>query len=158
MDKVKTLEDFKKIPFQLNLGFAPATEKGIEFLKYVLHIAMERKDLICDFNDSKHPLNKIGRCEEPEFHYERATEEIELTEKEQIVFDNINDKFGWDEACKHFDDKFNPDDQELTLTLGYDEENAKFIDTESYYVCKKCLNEINENSDGSVCCDMDNFE
>lgn len=58
--------------------------------------------------------------------------------------------------CQYEDhDGKNPNNQNLELMLGYDEDSSKFTDDGSIYVCKTCADSINENADGNVSCDME---
>lgn len=125
----------------------------IKVIHHLINYAMEREGKICDFRDSVNPDKIMGRCQY-ENHYENAEDDVELTEEEQVRFDEINEKEGWMEACFAFEDKFNPI-QELTLTLYSDEDTHKFDDGSTEYVCAKCMEELQENNDCEVSCDME---
>lgn len=49
-------------------------------------------------------------------------------------------------------------DEELTLTYSYSEDNHKMDKREPYYHCKKCQDDINENAEGYISCDMELVE
>ena len=72
-----------------------------------------------------------------------------------LNFDKINEEEGWNEAWEHFEDRINPDNQKLTLTLNFGQDDTKVLKDDGVYVCEKCL-EINaENSEGGISCDLE---
>jgi hypothetical protein len=152
VQKIKSIEELDKIPHQLGM-FYLKDDAPLDILKRALYHAMERKDLICTYDDTKNPKNIRGRCS-GENHFENVEESIHLTDREQKKFDRINEKKGWDAACGAFIDKFNPK-QKLDLVLGYDDDNAKLIENEPNYICPTCMEELNDNADGMVSCDME---
>ena len=125
----------------------------IDAIQEILGKAHSRQDEICDFDDATLPIHIIGKCMY-ENHYEN-NEDIELTEKEQEIWDRINDEDGYTEAWQYFDEKINPDDQKLTLTLSFNDDETKLSKNDGEYVCDSCLEEISENADGGVSCDME---
>ncbi len=127
----------------------------LEFLRMILDKAWARKGLICDFDDTQNPKTIIGKCM-GENHYENVEEIISLTQDEKIEFDEIYETWGWRSACEKFDYKLNPDNQELELVLGYDEEARKYDDNEPTYVCKICMERLLDDCEyGGVTCDME---
>lgn len=156
LKKIKTEKEIEKMPNSLGL-FWMNVDTPLDLLNRVVYNAMERKNMICSYDDSKLPHEKIGRCEY-ENHYENAEEDIALTEEEQDQFDKINEEKGWWEAVHHFDNKFNPKDQKLQLVLDYDDDTHKLFPDRGEYVCEKCMEEIKDNSDGYVACDMEDYE
>ena len=156
LEKIKTIEELDKLPHHLGM-FHSKDDTGLDILKRAMYNAMERRDLICDYKDTQLPMKKRGICQD-ENHYENVEEDIVLTDKERKQFDKINEKHGWVTACSKFDYRFNPTNQELTLVLGYDEDNSKMTEDGAVYVCKTCLEVINDNADGIVECDMESYK
>ena len=136
--------------FSVTQGIDP-----VKTLHYVIDNAIEREGKICDFRDSVNPDTKIGSCQNDE-HLEIIDYQpiIPLTEDEQIVFDRIAKEESIDAACDKFIEKFNPDNQELELALGQDIDTNKFDDSDTYYICKKCMDSVKENNDCEVSCDL----
>lgn len=141
LDLVKTLNDVK----------------ALDAVKALLDKAHERQDEICDFNDSPLPQHKTGLCEFDE-HYEDIFDRIELTDKEQKQFEKLNDKYGYTDACVKMDEILNPSNQHLTLVLDFGDDETKVSKDHGYYVCDSCLEYFNENSDGSISCDLEMVE
>jgi len=158
LQKIKTETEIENLPHHLGI-FKLKEDNSLDVLKRAMLNAMSRKDLICDFEDTKHPEKFTGRCQD-EDHYENREDDLYgmLSEKEMEEFYKIKDKNGWHEACEKFDDKINPDNQELKLTLGFDEDNQKLNDTEPTYICDYCYQVLVDNADGIVSCDMDDYE
>ena len=52
----------------------------------------------------------------------------------------------------------NPPNQKLELVLDYDEDSNKFIPNSGNYFCKKCVEDLQENAEGYVSCDMEDYE
>ena len=156
LERTKNEKDYEKLPHQLGI-FKLKEENSLNVLKRAIRNAMDRKDLICDYDDSKHPSESTGKCQDEE-HYENVQENYLLNEEQREVFDKISNKQGWYEACKHFDEILNPENQKLKLTLGYDDDNSKLNDNEPIYICETCMNVLVDNADGMVSCDMDSYE
>jgi hypothetical protein len=154
--KMSNIEDLEKLPYHIRI-INSKNKDALGLLKTVLYHAMERRDLICDINDSKHAQKKIGSCD-VETHLEDVAPEIELSKEEKKEFDMINEKDGWYSACMKFINKFNPENQKVSLLLNLDEDNAKLIDDHPIYACERCMEGIMENADGGVTCDMEDYE
>lgn len=138
----------------LNLGHVNYSKSKLEAVKVMFQYAIERKDMICDFEDSKHPHTIIGRCMY-ENHYDDMDINSLLTEDEQKRFEEIDEAEDWFTACDEFKDKLNPDNQELKITLRVEDDQRKYDDTDPEYVCERCMEEIIDNSDGYASCDME---
>lgn len=138
----------------LNLDHINFSKSKLEAVKVLFEYAEERKNLICEFDDSKHPRTKTGRCQY-ENHYDDLDVGSFLTEDEMKKFDILNDTKGWYSACKEFEDKLNPDNQEITITLNIDDDQHKYDDTDAEYVCKTCMEEIADNGCGYASCDLE---
>lgn len=123
----------------------------------ILSKSHERQNEICDFNDSPLPIEKIGRCEYDN-HFENFEGGIELTEEEQEIWEKINEEEGYEEAWNHFIDKINPDNQNLRLILYCNEDETKVLNDFGEYVCESCMEEVIDNCDGGMSCDMETVE
>jgi hypothetical protein len=137
----------------LNLDHVNYSKSKLEAVKVMFDYAEERKNMICDFDDSKHPRTIIGRCQ-----YENHYEDIDissLTEDEQKAFEELNEAENWFVACDKFKDKLNPDNQTLTITLSIDDDQKKYDDQDPEYVCERCMEEIADNCEGYASCDME---
>lgn len=156
LQKMNSIKDLEKLPYHLRVNYDKDTDP-LSLAKSILYTAMERRDLICDIDDSRHPKNKIGSCD-VETHLEDVAPEISLTKEEKKMFDDINEKDGWYQACMKFINKFNPENQKVSLLLHLDEDNAKLIDDHPMYACERCMEGIMEESEGGVTCDMEDFE
>lgn len=128
-------------------------ENPLNAVKGILAKAHERQNEICDFEDSTLDQHSMGKCQD-ENHLEGIDQDI-LTEEESKTFDKINEEKGYIEACDHFIDKFNPEDQALTLILNFNDDETKCIKDDGYYVCDSCLEAIQDNGDGNISCDLE---
>jgi len=127
----------------------------IELIHHIINNAIEREGKICDFRDSVNPDKITGSCQSEE-HHEMVTDDITqygLTEEELAEYDRIYEEDG--DAYEKFIDKFNPDNQELQLTLYQDLDINKFDDDHTEYVCSKCMDYIKDNGECEVSCDME---
>jgi len=138
----------------LNLDHINYAKTTLEAVKVMFKYALDRQDLICDFDDSRHKRTKIGMCEH-ENHYDGIDVESLLDEKELEDWERIYEEKGHYEACAHFSKKLNPETQILTIALLLDDENKKYVDTEPSYYCNSCMEQANENIDGYASCDME---
>lgn len=158
LSKCKTLNEFvEKFKYSYSNEQYYLKEDAFEAAQLILYKAHERQNEICDFADSTLPEHSIGRCQE-ENHYESVESKIDLTGEEQDEFDKIKDEEGYNEACEHFDNKFNPNGQKLTLILNFGDDESKVIKGDGYYVCEDCLDSIAENSEGNIACDLEMAE
>lgn len=139
---------------KLNLVHVNYAKSKLEAVKVLFECAEERKDLICEFEDSKHPRTITGRCQY-EDHYEDMEVSEKLTEDELKEWEKINDEENWYVACDKFKDKLNPEDQTLTITLNIDDEQHKFDDRDPEYVCERCMEVVTDNGCGFASCDME---
>lgn len=129
----------------------------IKMIHYIIDSAIEREGKICDFKDSANPDKKFGRCENDEHYEVTADDSLEyLTKEQRKEFDNIseNSKYGEDDAYGKFQDIFHPV-EELELTLGQDCEINKFVDSDTYYICEKCMQKVKDYGECEVSCDME---
>jgi len=158
--KFKSIDEFME---KVKYGYSDekywlGKEKPFNAVVQFLTKAHHRQDEICDFQDSILADKSTGRCGD-EDHYEKTDADLSiLTEDEQKIFDKINDEKGWFEAHEHFIDKFNPDNQELHLILNFNDDETKVSKSDGYYVCGSCLENIQENSEGNISCDLDMVE
>jgi len=138
----------------LNIDHINYSKSKLEAVKVMFQYAEDRKGMICDFDDSRHPRTITGSCMY-ENHYEDMDINSLLTDEEQLEFEKINDEENWFVACEKFKDKLNPDNQELTITLTIDDDQKKYDDGDAEYVCKSCMEEVMENCEGYASCDME---
>lgn len=156
---VKTLEELKeKFKFIDEYCISLTLEnKAYDAIKALLQKAHDRQDEICDFADSTLPNTIKGRCQY-ENHIENNEDTVELTEEEQEKFDKIYEEKGHVEAWEHFEDKINPDNQTLQLILSWGQDETKVSKDDGEYVCDGCMEEIRDNSEGGLSCDMESVE
>lgn len=108
----ETFDEFEaKIDAFQGLDMDCINKNNFKGIKKLLEIAFNRENYICDFNDTKNPSKKFGKCE-----CESHSEDFE------------NDE----EANKS---------QELTLVLMPDEFNKKFDDNSAEYWCENCADQ-----------------
>ena len=159
LSKFKTFEAFETdIKYSYSdEKFALGRGKSFDAVKFFLNKAHKRQNEVCDFKDATLPENKIGKCNDDN-HNENCEDNIKLTEEEQIKFDEINEEEGWNEAWEHFEDKINPDNQKLTLTLNFGQDDTKVLKNDGVYICEKCLEVNAENSEGGITCDLEMAE
>jgi len=149
--------------YHLNLDYGIGNEGEFKGLCRLLDSALQRKEMICDYNDSKFPLKKIGRCSCEE-HSEVIdhTPVIPWSDELQKQYDhecNVEERDIYEvQNEKPFIDYFNPKTQEVELVLEYDDDSGKWINSVYCYACKKCLEYMQENAEGGVSCDMDSVE
>jgi len=131
-------------------------ENSFNAVLQFLRKAHDRQDEICDFQDSLLADKSKGRCQD-EDHYENTEPDVMglLNEEEQKKFDEIHDKDGWYDAHEHFKDIFNPNDQDLSLILNFNDDETKVSKDNGYYVCDSCLEVISDNSEGAISCDLE---
>lgn len=144
------IEELKK-HWQLGISYFIDTPEKFETAMSFLYNALERKDMFCDYDDSKAAPTKIGRCENPDDHYEAIDYKpiVPLSEEQQKRFDELCEKENMSVVMdsKEFIEHFNPSNQELVAVHGWDEEAAKLLHREVYYICKHCQKQ-GENGDG----------
>lgn len=138
----------------LNFDHINFAKSKLEAVNTMFRFAEDRQEMICDFEDSKHPKHITGRCQY-ENHYEDKDVGSLLTEDEMKEFDKLNETENWFVACEKFQDKLNPEDQELTITLQIEDDQHKYNDGDPEYVCETCLEEIADNCEGYASCDME---
>lgn len=162
MDKMetnkKTFDDVVEYEVRQLMDSIWDYKAGVDPIKVINDIvfnALEREGKICDFRDSVNPDKIFGRCQSDE-HQEVIDDipVIPFTEKEQKEYDRICEDEDGNEAYDKFIDNFNPE-QELELTLGQDIDIHKFDDSDTYYICGKCMDYIRENGECEVSCDME---
>lgn len=156
----ETEEEFHKSNSEI-FGFylKDKTKSKLDTIRALVDKANERRDDICDYDDTTLPKTTIGRCENPDDHYENiGTIAALLTPEEFEEFDKIQTEDGWHDACLKFQDKLNPANQELELFLEWGSDESKLSKDSGFYCCKKCADAINENADGGVSCDVEMAE
>jgi hypothetical protein len=126
----------------------------IQVINDIIYNALEREGKICDFRDSVNPDKIFGRCQNDQ-HQEVIDDipVIPFTEEEQKEYDRMCEDEDGNEAYHKFIDNFNPE-TELELTLGQDMDINKFDDSDTYYICGKCMEDCKENGECEVSCDM----
>lgn len=150
-------------------------EPKFEGMCELLGNALKRKILICDFDDSKFPDTKIGRCENDE-HWENidGTPIIPLPDNLKASLDAMTEH--WDkiiegtieptkeEKEEDFEDietkepyvnYFNPANQKLTLCFDADYESKKYINKYPVYTCSRCIDEYDGEDSCDISCDRD---
>lgn len=152
------LEKWKKalqMNHELELGAFIETTDTLEGAFWLIYHALDRQNKFCDWDDSKAIQTKKGRCEEDN-HLENIEEPIvPLTELQQKNFDKISEKHGAYYAKEKYLDNFNPSDQELKVIHGWDEDSAKLIQNEIYYICSACSEALANGDGGMPICDSE---
>ncbi len=127
------IEQWKKIldqNYQLELNAFIDTPEKFSGAFWLVYHAIERLNKFCDFDDSNAPPTKRGRCE-CEYHEEWMEEE---NKKEGMEKNPVTD---------------------LTVTHGFDEDSAKMLHDEAYYICKHCSKVGEEQDGGYPVCDTE---
>ena len=127
------MEAWKKIMqqnYQLELDAFIDTPEKLDGAYWLVYHAIERLNMFCDYDDSKAPLTKRGRCE-CEYHDEWMEEE---NKQEGMEKNPVTD---------------------LTVTHGFDEDSAKILHNEVYYICKHCSKVGEEQDGGYPVCDTE---
>lgn len=141
----------------LEMGWLIDDERDFKTIIRFVHQALDRKTQFCDWNDSRLPKTKIGRCEFDE-HNEYCDEPlVPLTEVQQITLDRLRKVENFSVLQeKQFQDNYNPEGQELEVLLGWNEESHKLNDDDAHYICKTCMGGVTDNAEGDgPSCDMD---
>ena len=97
---------------KLGLWYIDSKVPRWKFMKRVIDVAYNRKDLICDHKDSRHPQTMTGICQ-CEYHNDGELIDPEVKEKEQKLY----------------------------LVLEPDEDTQKMDDTTPQYWCRNCCDQ-----------------
>jgi len=109
----ETFDEFEgKIDALQGLDMDCINKNNFKGIKKLLEIAFNRENYICDFEDTKNPSKKFGKCQ-CESHSESYDNQEEDANKQQ----------------------------ELTLVLMPDEFNKKFDDSSAEYWCEDCADQ-----------------
>lgn len=132
--------------------------KPLRVVHSLLRKAHDRRDEICDFADAVQPEQIKGRCQ-----YENHSENLDytpivpLSESQQKEFDKLceDENSCVIEVLPQFIDHFNPDNQNLQLILDFGDDESKVQKDGGHYACDRCMEEIRDNSEGNISCDLD---
>jgi hypothetical protein len=112
---------------------------AIKILSNLVEHAIARKGKICDFRDSVYPQTIMGVCQgddHAELYLDAGLPTTGQDEDEEPIIPEMIEK--------------------LEMTLCQDEDTSKFDDHSPTYICKRCMEDLQENREGSeVSCDMD---
>ena len=148
-------KEIMKMNYQLEIETFTDTPDTFEGAFWMAYHAVDRLNKFCDYDDSKASPTKMGRCENPDDHFENVDEPIvTLTTEGKKEYDEYALKNGVYQAMKKFPDYFNPV-TELTAVNGFDEDSAKMLHSEVYYICKHCINANEEQDGGNPVCDSE---
>jgi hypothetical protein len=110
----------------------------IVVIRNLIKVALEREGKICDFRDSVHSNKIFGVCQS-ENHLELAID---------------NDRATFNEDTEEYE--MSNEIEELELTLYSDDDTAKYNDHSTCYICKMCMEDLQENGDSAeVSCDLE---
>ena len=145
----------------LGLEFLTSEISRLGGLRRLLQKALQRANMICEYDDAAYPHHIKGRCI-CETHYDTLEiPPVPLTDQQQKLYDDTLKKTKDEIKLRRslaFDDNYNPPGQSLELVLEYDSSASKWINKVHCYACKRCLQDMVEGNDGlegGVSCDME---